>query len=205
MPELRLFGDYMSEQTEWIRRVVLVLDERKVRHALVGGHAVSYYARPRVTVDVDFLMPARSMAGLGRALERAGFLVAMHGDVLRAWDRGADPAADEPVVDFVPAEHNRAQTEALRTAERVTYNGIALRIVTRPALVALKFLSSTSRTRAHLDRLQDATDIGRVVKASWTDGDAREARRLVELWNPAAGAELDRLVDDLLHDRPITI
>jgi hypothetical protein len=47
--------------------------------------------------------------------------------------------------------------------------------------------------------------MGRVVKAAWTPGDAIEARRIAELWNAGAGVELDRLVDDLLHDRPITI
>ncbi|MBI2894021.1 MAG: hypothetical protein HYY06_10750 [Deltaproteobacteria bacterium] len=56
-----------------------------------------------------------------------------------------------------------------------------------------------------LDRRQDVVDMGRIVKGSWSADDAREAHRLAELYRSGAGDELDRLVDDLVNDRPITI
>lgn len=205
VPELRLFWDYMTEHVERIRRVVAALQRRRARYALIGGHAVSHHGRPRLTVDVDFLVSARALPGVRAELERSGFVVRKRGEVLSAWDADADPAADEPVVDLVPAEHNRTQAEAIRGAVTATYQGIPLRVVTRPALVALKFLSAMSRTRGHGDRLQDVADISHLVKKSWKREDAREARRLVELSHPGAGPEIGRLIDDLLHDRPVTI
>jgi hypothetical protein len=203
--ELRFFWDYMSEQTARIRRVVELLRRRRVSYALVGGHAVSYHWKPRLTVDVDFLVPGRAIAGLERALAGAGFQAQRRGEVLRAWDADADPAIDDPVVDFVPAEYNAAQAEALRTAVKVDYQGIPLRVVTRAALVALKFLSAVSQTRGVADKHQDVADLAHVVEQAWTAEDAREARRLVELFAPAAGAQLAQLVADLLAGCPITI
>jgi hypothetical protein len=205
VPELRFYWDTMNEQTERIRRVVAVLRRRQLRYALVGGHAVSFHARPRTTVDMDFLVTARALPKIQADLRAAGFRVEGRGHELRAWDASANPEVDEPVVDFVAAENNRAQAEALKTATDVTYQGILLRVVTRPALVALKFISATSASREHGDRLQDAADISRVVKTAWTRADGREAKRIVELWNRGAGLDLARFADDVLNDRPITI
>jgi hypothetical protein len=127
------------------------------------------------------------------------------GDVLSAWDQGTDPDTDEPVLDFVPAELSDTQAEALRGAIEVQYQNIKLRMVTRPALIALKFLSATSLTRGHLDKMQDVVDIGHTIQSSFTDADLAEAQRIVAASNPSAADELSRLIDDLRHGRKITI
>lgn len=158
-----------------------------------------------MTVDVDFLVAARALGRLDEAMSKEGFLTRRRGDVLRVWEAGADVDRDEPIVDFVPAELHATQKEALRTAIEVTYQGVHLRVVTRAALVALKFLSATSGHRAAADRAQDVADLGHVVGQSWTNPDAAEARRLLDLYRPEAGVNLDRLIDDLRNDRPIQI
>ncbi len=195
----------MAEQSDRIRRVVAILERERVRYAIIGGHAVSYHHRLRVTVDVDFLVASRALGRLDKAMSKEGFVTRKRGDVLRVWEAGADIDKDEPVVDFVPAELQATQKEALRTAIEVTYQGVHLRIVTRAALVALKFLSATSGHRAAADRAQDVADLGHVVAQSWTESDAAEARRLVDLYRRGAAVELDRLIDDLRNDRPIQI
>jgi predicted nucleotidyltransferase len=195
----------MTEQVDRIGRVVGVLERERVPYAIIGGHAVSYHHRLRVTVDVDFLVASRAMGRLEKAIAKAGFTTRRRKDVLRAWEAGADIEKDEPVVDFVAAGLQAAQKEALRTAIEVSYQGIHVRVVTRAALVALKFLSAMSRSRAASDRAQDVADLGHVVSGSWTSVDAAEARRLVELYRQGAGAELDRLIDDILNDRRILI
>src|SRR5262249_13143179 len=155
--------------------------------------------------DVDFLVPSRALPGIAADLRAAGFLVERRGDVVRVWEKDADPRADEPIIDLVAVEKSRAQREAVKTAAEDVYRGVSVCIVSRGALVAIKFVSAMSRSRQHLDKLQDAVDIGNVAKFAWTDADAREARRIVEAWQPGAGPELDKLVADLLADRPITI
>lgn len=205
MPEFKFFWDYMAEQLDRIRRVIDLFTALNIRYALVGGHAVSYHWKPRLTVDVDFIVPANALSRLERELPAAGFIVEKRGEILRAWDPSSDPKQDDSVVDLLPAEYNEAQREALRTAVEVRYQDLVLRVVTRPALVALKYLSAISGTRVHEDKLQDAVDIAHLVKKSWPAEDAGEARRLVTLSIPDCGGDFDRLVDDLLHGRPITI
>ena len=205
MAEFRLYWDYMSEQLDWIRRVVGVFDALGLRYALIGGHAVSFHWRPRVTVDVDFLVPAASLPRLEAALPGAGFLVERRGEILRAWNAGADPAVDEPIVDFVPAEYNETQREVVRTAIEADYQGVPLRIASRAAVVALKFLSAISPTRQQLDKMQDVTDLGHIVRQRWTIKHQAEALRLVERSYAGGGSELGKLVDDIQHGRPITI
>ena len=205
MRELRFFWDYMSEQVDHLRRVLQLLRRRRIRYALVGGHAVSFHWKPRLTVDIDFLVPERALAGLERALPEQGFVGQRRGEVLRVWNAGADPKEADPVVDFVPAEHNRTQHEALRTALDAVYQELAVRVVTRPALVALKFLSATSATRAVGDKHQDLADLAHLVQQAWSPADAREARRLIELSHPGGGSDLDRLIGDVLAGRPITV
>ena len=59
-------------------------------------------------------------------------------------------------------------------------------MITRPALVALKFLSATSLTRRDLDKMQDVVDLGHTIERSFTDADLAEARRIVAASNPPA-------------------
>ena len=200
-----MFWDYMAEHLDRIRRVVAMLDRLNVKYALIGGHAVSFHARPRLTVDVDFLIEMKKLSAIEKALPEAGFVVRRRGDVLSAWEAGMDPDADEPVLDFVPAELSDTQAEVLRSAIEVSYQTIKLRMVTRPALIALKFLSATSLYRAVGDKAQDVADIAHTIEKSFTDADLAEAFRLVAASNPAAANEMSKLIDDLRHGRKITI
>ena len=195
----------MSEQLDRIRRVVGLLDSLKLKYAMIGGHAVSYHWRPRMTVDVDFLVPSRSLGRIEAALPESGFIVERRGEILRAWDAGADPAVDESVVDLVPADFIETQREAVRTAIDVDCMGIAREVVNRPALVALKFLSAPSPTRQSGDKHQDITDIIQIVRQKWSPKLTSEARSLVERSYATGGVEFEKLVDDILMGRPITI
>ena len=203
--ELKFFWDYMAEHVDRIRRVVALLERLRVNYAVIGGHAVSFHARPRLTVDIDFLVAMNKLSAIEKALPDAGFVVRRRGDLLSAWDQGMDPDTDEAVLDFVPAELSDAQAEALRSAIDVQYQNLTLRMVTRPALIALKFLSATSLTRGPLDKMQDVVDIGHTIEKSFTDAELAEAQRIVAAANPPAAAELFRLIDDLRQGRKITI
>src|SRR5207244_1187088 len=102
-------------------------------------------------------------------------------------------------------ELNRMHAESLKSTVARRYQGVPLRVVTRAALVALKYGSAVSPSRSVADKAQDVADLGHVVKARWSSRDQKEADRLVDLAVPGSSKDLDRLIDDLLHDRPITI
>jgi hypothetical protein len=156
-------------------------------------------------VDVDVLVGIRDLARVAAALEKEGFRAEQRGEILRAWEKSADPERDEAVVDIVPAHLNRTSHEALKSAVPVSYEGATLRIVNRPALAALKFLAASSLHRAQEDRLQDAADLARLLKSHWTDQETAEAKRLVALTRSSADAELQKFADDVRAGRPVTI
>src|SRR5262245_60699617 len=149
MQRLRLFEDFMTTQEQTIRQIVEIMRRAGVRYAMIGGHAVSVHARPRVTVDVDFLFSGKGDAQLQALFEAEGFHVERHGEVMRLWASSPPAEGDEPLADFIRAELNRTQIEALRTAVEVDYRGVSVCVVSKPALVALKFLSATSAKRDH--------------------------------------------------------
>ena len=52
--QLRSFHERMADQGRRIVAAVEALEAVSASYALVGGHAVSFYVRPRVTVDEHF-------------------------------------------------------------------------------------------------------------------------------------------------------
>jgi hypothetical protein len=93
----------------------------------------------------------------------------------------------------------------LKSAILASYEGNSLRVVARLALAALKFLAASSRDRAQEDRLQDAADLARLLKATWTEEETIEAERLVALTRPGGDVELGRFAADVRAGRPVMI
>jgi len=192
----------MDSQTRILARIVSELRAAGIRHALAGGHAVSAHTRPRVTVDVDLLVDARRRSAIEQKLAQAGFTIRAERDVLRVF---SGPDAVSPVADLLLDDSHPVWAEALRGAGEGTYQGERLLVATVPALLAMKFVAATSLDRPQEDRLQDASDVARLARSHWDATTAAEARRIADLAHPGAGAELDRLVADLLAGRPVTV
>lgn len=53
--------------------IVAGLEERKVGYALVGGVAMSFYAEPRFTEDIDLLVDPREFDSVSAVLGEAGY------------------------------------------------------------------------------------------------------------------------------------
>ena len=83
--------------------------------------------------------------------------------------------------------------------------GHEVRVVSRGAVVAMKFSAAVSATRKRSDRGQDLVDMRRIVEARFTDDDSKTALAVAEAQVPGVREELARLLDDLRNDRPIEI
>lgn len=199
---IRLFGELMDEQLEVLDRVVRSLERAGARWALVGGHAVSAHARPRLTVDVDFLVEGRRREAVERALRETGYTLRPEADVVRVL--GA-PDDAEPVADLRFSHLHALWTEALRTASEVAYQERTVCVVSRPALVAMKYLAAVNPRRSVAERHQDVADIALLVTRGWTAEEAAETDRLARLAHGDAAGELARLVEDQRAGRPVTI
>jgi hypothetical protein len=58
---------------EEFKRIVLELENQKVRYALVGGVAISFYAEPRFTRYIDILVISDDLDKTKSILEEDGY------------------------------------------------------------------------------------------------------------------------------------
>src|SRR5437773_782640 len=61
------------ESGDNVSRLRTMLDELGARSALIGGHAMAAYGRPRRTFDVDFAVDAAAHAVLRKRMESSGY------------------------------------------------------------------------------------------------------------------------------------
>jgi hypothetical protein len=197
--------EVMDQRARMLAVLSDVFAEIGSEHALVGGLAVGYHARMRATVDVDVLVPRRKIGRIARALEARGYLVTRHEGMIRVYAAGADPDRDEAVADVVEREANAVLRHAAASTEDAVVLGHPVKIVSRGALVALKFHAAVSRTRRIEDRYQDLADIGRILAKEFSERDEELALRIAREMYPGARQELEAVLGDLRAGRPVRI
>lgn len=191
----RYHKEVMNDRTHDLQAVLDLLEGTS--YALIGGLAVGYHGHQRATVDVDMLVPGRSLRRIGAAARALGYVVREFlPDMIRI---------EEPFVDLVSADANPLLQAALKEVEFAEVLGERVSIVTRGALIALKFSAVVSTTRAIEDKYQDIADIGHVIRIGFTRSDETVAHRVADLAYPGAGDDLDDMIDDLRHGRPVRI
>lgn len=128
------------------RQVSEHLDSLGIPHAVIGGMAVSAYSPPRMTEDVDFLVPDSALSAIQEMGETSALAESVDGVTL---DVGG------VVVDFIFMPHDMPE-ETLEGGPKV--DGIP---VLRPeALVLMKM---------HAPRAKDHADVIEMIKAGLID------------------------------------
>ena len=140
-----------------LRAVVTTLDAAGIGYALAGGLAVSIYATPRATEDVDLLI-ARS--DLARAIERLGplgFRQAGAPMVVASGRLHIQRLIKIQGTDLIPLDllvpNDDALTALLTDRQSIEWQGGHLSIVSLAALRALKRLRGSTQDRADLEAL----------------------------------------------------
>jgi hypothetical protein len=187
-----------------LRQVLEHLDEMNVPAALLGGLAVSVWAEPRFTRDVDLAVAVSSDAEAERvihALQRLGYRVlatveqTAHDRLATARLLPPDESADGMVVDLLFASSG-IEPELVRAAVEVDVGASTLVKVVRPGhLVALKLLAHDPDTRP-----QDGLDL-QSLRHALSDEElalARDACALIEARGYARGRDLSRLLEQLV-------
>ena len=147
----------MLDLTQELRAIVAALDGAGVTYALAGGLAVSIYAVPRATQDIDLLLAVPDLERATAAVRDLGFRIA--GRPMRVAGGRLDiqqlikiEGADVLPLDLLlPRDQELAGILAART--HVTWEGTALWIVTLPGLRSLKRLRDSAQDRADLEAL----------------------------------------------------
>lgn len=140
-----------------LRGIVEALDAAGIGYALVGGLAVSIYAVPRATEDVDLLLgrehllPAvERLASLG--FRRAGTPMSVAEGRLEIQRLIKIDGSDLVPVDLL-IPNDPVLAALLAGREAVAWEGGRLSIVSLPGLRALKRLRGSAQDLADLDAL----------------------------------------------------
>jgi hypothetical protein len=191
----------MADNKRTLADLLLSLDSAGASHVLIGGLVAGYYGKPRATVDVDMLIPKRTAAKVEAELVSRGYAVEKSTDMLRVCRQ----RSKAPVADLLFRESHPLLKAAYAHSIRAVILRHEVHVVTRGAFVALKFHAAISPQRDYGDKLQDVADIARVLSKGFAPEDEALAIRIAEKAYTGAGSELERLLDDLRHRRPVRI
>lgn len=122
-----------------LRELVRLFNQEKIDYALCGGLAVAMHGYPRFTRDIDFLIPADSLARARQVAAMAGFLD----------ESGKIPFSDSDVYRIVKTEGpdfrildflvpKRLETIAWQTRQWFDWNGLAICAVSVEGLIEMK-------------------------------------------------------------------
>lgn len=155
--ELRVAGATavpdLPDKLAAIRATVSTFSELGIPYALIGGVAVGVRTRlPRATLDVNFAIPTTvDVATLGGELAKRGFEVkGRHAHSLNLRHESGEPVqlAIDPAFDAM-----------VERAELMQFEALALRVVTRDDLLAMKRRAAADPSRRRSKALRDQADI----------------------------------------------
>jgi hypothetical protein len=163
---------YMLVET--VKRVLETLRQNQVPYAVIGGLAVSHHAIPRLTHEVDLIVPAEE-AGRLRSLFPNWYQRGTA--VLEIYD------IDGTRVDVLPAKL-RYQREAVRNAVTAEIEGAPARIAAVRDLLLLKMFAAPNRPELDARR-SDEADITSLLRVNGPSVSAEDIRyvgdRLLEV------------------------
>ncbi|MEO7919286.1 MAG: nucleotidyl transferase AbiEii/AbiGii toxin family protein [Thermoanaerobaculia bacterium] len=145
----------MLDLYEELKTVLAALDAAQVPYALCGGLALAVHGHPRATVDIDLLVPSESIDAALHVLRSKGFEIAalpmtfFGGDVeIHRMSKVDTEAGDLLSVDLLVVTPKLSWIWQSR--QTVSWEGSALRVVSREGLIALKKLRGSAQDLADL-------------------------------------------------------
>jgi|SRR5687767_1356497 len=145
------------------RRLVEVFDAQKVDYALCGGMAMAVYQRPRMTIDIDILIPPEFLervmliAGeLGYNIRGKDLSFANGAVEIRRVSKIDAASGDLLSLDFLLVTHQLQRVWASRVISE--WEGGTFSVVSRAGLIAMKQLRGSGQD---LDDIQALAEGGR--------------------------------------------
>ncbi|MEK6681409.1 MAG: nucleotidyl transferase AbiEii/AbiGii toxin family protein [Nitrospirota bacterium] len=160
-----------------LKEVCLFLDDSKIEYMLVGGLAVGIWSRPRATVDIDFLISAKTDGFdiLNQRLNESGKFVFIHKEPITfetiSLQRATLKSNTDISVDFLFVDDN-FKSEALKRKVAVQVADFSVNIATPEDLIILKLLSGRQQDRLDaegiLEMQKESLDMEYIKK--WSEG-----------------------------------
>ncbi|HSR66707.1 MAG TPA: hypothetical protein VLU25_02105 [Acidobacteriota bacterium] len=140
-----------------LREFIKLLNSRKIRYLVVGGHAVAFHGYPRFTADIDFLIkPSPENAGLvAEAIKDFGFgdqpslrdQLTQSGKILQL---GRQPNR----IDLITSISGLDFDEAWEDSVAGELDGLPVRFPSRDSLLRNKRASGRAKDLADVEELE---------------------------------------------------
>ena len=145
----------VADRSDFLDRIITLLEEQDVRYCVIGGQGVNAYADPVVSLDLDIVVAVEQIAQLEALLAR-DFKVERFEHSLNVSAYGSDlrlqVQTDPRYFDFV----ERAQTRDVL--------GLELRVADVADVLQGKIWAASDPSRRSSKRLKDFADIARIVE-----------------------------------------
>jgi len=145
---------------EEFKRVVLELEEQKVRYALVGGVAMAFYTEPRFTQDIDLLVESEDFEKTKGILEKNGYFesaspwafrnVAIE---LHRFLKVVSPE-DEMMIDILVANDEEVR-RIIQDAVGADSEEGSVMVANKKDLIWLKRTRDSKQDQADIEKLED--------------------------------------------------
>lgn len=143
--------------THELRGIVDALDAVGAVYALAGGLAVSIYATPRATQDIDLLLAVADVDRATVVLQPLGFRIAGRPMQVAGGRLDIQRLIKIDGTDVLPLDlllpRDAELVDILATRTEITWEGTRLWIVTVAGLRSLKRLRGSAQDRADLEAL----------------------------------------------------
>lgn len=136
----------------------------RVSYAICGGLAVVIHGRPRLTLDIDFLVPADEMEKAIEAAAFAGFNDVAGWIALPSNDQGIDrlfrinKIQDGTLLSLDLLEANHADNPIFKDRESFEIDGHPIQILSRAGLIRMKRSSNRLKDKLDVELLNEQTD-----------------------------------------------
>lgn len=144
----------MANLYEELANLVAALNQSQAEYALCGGLAMAVHGKVRATIDIDLLVPRGSMDRVKAACRGRGFTVEARPMLVAGGtvtiERLTKKSGSGEVISVGLVHVTDATREAWETLEQLEWETLALPVVSREGLIALKRLRGSG---------QDADDI----------------------------------------------
>lgn len=144
--------------------VVKTLEKQNIPYAVCGGLALSIHAKPRATVDMDFLITPEDIEKSEKALEALGYLpyakVMTFADgkiKVKRLTKTEEGGGDIIYADFLLVD-NKDLEEVWNEKEVFTWQGKDISIVSRKGLIALKKMRGSKQDLLDIEMLEEKED-----------------------------------------------
>lgn len=156
MRALKFWKAVVRDRSNFLERVIGVLNQHGIRYCVVGGVGVNAYSEPIVAQDLDIVVAADDLPRVRPLLEQE-FRVREFEDSLNVYD----PDSGLRVQVQLDAGHD----DVVLRSRRGEVMGLGLPTAMPADLLRMKSAAAVDPTRRRSTRAKDVLDLGRLVQA----------------------------------------